>query len=101
VGLEAFGPRGADIPCRSSRRGIWLGMDEVTPALRKCGLRRSTLDIVLWDHGFGLAKGTGLSIQEAQSYIQHSTSINTLELRHIFDGAVAEAKERGYCDNPV
>jgi DNA polymerase-1 len=91
--VEAF-RAGADIHARTAAEVFGLEMDEVTPALRNAA-KAINFGIVYGISGFGLAKGTGLSIQEAQSYINKYFH-KYAGVKAYLDGAVAEAKEKGY-----
>lgn len=91
--VEAF-RAGADIHARTAAEVFGLAMDEVTPALRNAA-KAINFGIVYGISGFGLAKGTGLSVQEAQSYINKYFD-KYAGVKSYLDGAVAETKERGY-----
>ncbi len=91
--LEAF-RAGADIHARTAAEVFGLEMDEVTPALRNAA-KAINFGIVYGISSFGLSKGTGLPVQEAQAYIDKYFQKYT-EVKAYLDRTVEEARERGY-----
>ena len=91
--LEAF-RAGADIHARTAAEVFGLKMDEVTPALRSAA-KAINFGIVYGISSFGLSKGTGLPVQEAQAYIDRYFEKYT-GVKEYLDRTVEEAREQGY-----
>ncbi|NLY29004.1 MAG: DNA polymerase I [Firmicutes bacterium] len=91
--LEAF-RAGADIHARTAAEVFGLKMEEVTPALRSAA-KAINFGIVYGISSFGLSKGTGLPVQEAQAYIDRYFEKYT-GVKEYLDRTVEEAREHGY-----
>ncbi|HHV94118.1 MAG TPA: DNA polymerase I [Firmicutes bacterium] len=91
--LEAF-RSGADIHSRTAAEVFGLDMDDVTPALRSAA-KAINFGIVYGISSFGLSKGTGLPVQQAQAYIDRYFQKYT-GVKEYLDRVVEEARERGY-----
>ena len=91
--LEAF-RAGADIHSRTAAEVFGLEPDQVTPALRNAA-KAINFGIVYGISSFGLARGTGLTVQEAQTYIDKYFKKYS-GVKAYLDKTVEETREKGY-----
>lgn len=91
--VEAF-RAGADIHTRTAAEIFGLDTDQVTPALRNAA-KAINFGIVYGISSFGLSKGTGLSVQEAQAYIDKYFEKYS-GVKAYLDRSVEETRARGY-----
>lgn len=91
--VEAF-HRGEDIHARTAAEVFEVPLEEVTPQQRAAA-KAINFGIIYGISSFGLAKGTGLSRQEAQAYIDGYFQ-RYPGVKSYLDRTVASAREKGY-----
>src|SRR5690606_22201449 len=91
--VEAF-HRGEDIHRRTAAEIFEITPEQVTPAQRDAA-KAINFGIIYGISSFGLARGTGLTQEEAQGYIE-SYFRRYPQVKAYLDKAVADARERGF-----
>ncbi|NMB12883.1 MAG: DNA polymerase I [Firmicutes bacterium] len=91
--IEAF-RAGADIHARTAAEVFGIEMEQVTPTLRNAA-KAINFGIVYGISSFGLAKGTGLSVQQAQAYIDKYFEKYS-GVKAYLDQTIEATKEKGY-----
>ena len=91
--VDAF-RAGADIHSRTAAEVFGVAPDAVTPSLRNAA-KAINFGIIYGISSFGLAKGTGLTRQEAQTYIDKYFQKYS-GVKAYLDRAVQETREQGY-----
>ncbi|NMB24451.1 MAG: DNA polymerase I [Firmicutes bacterium] len=95
IWLDAF-RAGADIHSRTAAEVFGLALEDVTPSLRDAA-KAINFGIIYGISSFGLAKGTGLTRQDAQTYIDRYFE-KYAGVKLYLDRTVTEAREQGYVE---
>jgi len=91
--IEAF-RRGEDIHAKTAAAVFGVDAEEVTPRLRSAA-KAVNFGVIYGISGFGLARGTGLSHSEAESFIENYFQRHP-SVRRFIEETIAKAREKGY-----